>query len=474
MKKDICDEATPWLDPTRLKKTIEENATEDTARARAIIEKARERQGLNLDEVAALFSVKDPGLLEEMFVAAKEIKEGIYGSRIVLFAPLYFSNLCKNECLYCAFRAANKEIARRALSQEEIAQQTEILINQGHKRTLIVAGEAYPNKPPYEGDSFQYVLDTIATVYSVKNGNGEMRRVNANLAPMSVENFARIQKAGVGTYQCFQETYDREVYARVHVRGTKSNFDWRCSTMDRAIVGGMDDLGMGVLFGLADWRFDVLGLLSHVRHLEERFNIGCHTISVPRLEPAKGSDVAAHPPHQVSDDDFKKIIAILRLAVPYTGMIMSTREMPEMRRQTLELGVSQISAGSKTDPGGYGPEGGKATPQFEVGDHRPLDEVIKELAEQGFIPSFCTACEVHGRMGEAFMKIARPGLIKKTCTPNALTTFQEYLQDYASPETRRVGEAAIEKKVKAMRPEEKRLAESMLRRTRLGHRGLSV
>jgi 2-iminoacetate synthase len=345
MVDDVSDTAVPWLDSAHLKSVQAKNTLEDSGKIKEILAKAKEVKGLNLEEVAALSAVQSPELIYDIFATAKKLKEDIYGRRVVFFAPLYVSNLCSNECLYCAFRKGNRGLVRSYLTQEEVAEQTKILLDQGHKRALIIAGEAYPG-------GFQYILDSIATMYSVKTENGEMRRINAELAPMSVEDFAKLKATNIGTYVCFQETFDRDVYSKVHLRGKKADFDWRASVFDRAMLAGIDDVGIGVLFGLADWKFELLGLMSQIGHLEERFGVGCHTISFPRIEPANGSEMSESPPQKVSDDDFKKIIAIMRLAVPYTGMIMSTRETPEMRRETLDLGVSQISAGSRTDPGG--------------------------------------------------------------------------------------------------------------------------
>ncbi|HUO61651.1 MAG TPA: [FeFe] hydrogenase H-cluster radical SAM maturase HydG, partial [Candidatus Acidoferrales bacterium] len=346
----------------------------EPARVRAILDKARALEGLSVEECATLIGVRDAELLEEMFAVSRAVKEEIYGSRLVMFAPLYVTNRCVNECTYCAFRVNNKELARRTLTQQEIAAETKVLVEQGHKRVLLVAGECYP-----EGRGMDYVIDAIGSVYATRSGRGEIRRVNVNVAPPSVEDLRRLKAAGIGTYQCFQETYHRETYAKVHLRGPKADFDWRATVMDRAMQAGIDDVGIGPLFGLYDWRFEVLAMLQHIRHLEQRFGCGPHTISVPRLEPAAGSEFALHPPYAVSDDDFLKIIAILRLAVPYTGMIMSTRETAEMRHKSFEIGISQTSAGSRTDPGGYELSAGDFnTSQFAVGDTRPLDEVVRE------------------------------------------------------------------------------------------------
>ncbi len=434
-------------------------------RVRETLARAREMKGLEAGDVATLASISDPGLLAELFDTAKTVKEQIYGRRLVLFAPLYISNLCGNECLYCAFRARNREVRRVALTQEQIAREVRILIDQGHKRILMVAGESYPN------EGFDYILKSIGTIYATTNGPGEIRRVNVNIAPLSVEEFRQLHAAKIGTYQLFQETYHRQTYRTVHAGGKKSDYDWRVTAMDRAMEAGINDVGIGVLFGLCDWRFEILALMQHIRHLEKKFGVGPHTISVPRLEPATGSDMATHPPKPVSDIDFRKIVAILRLAVPYTGIIMSTRETPNMRRETFALGVSQISAGSRTNPGGYTEsQDHPDAEQFSLGDHRPLDEVIRDVAELGYIPSFCTACYRLGRTGKDFMDLAKPGLIKEHCDPNALSTFQEYLMDYASATTKEVGERLIAHALAGMEVKPRDRAEKLLAAVRSGKR----
>ncbi len=437
-------------------------APPDENHVREILAHAREMKGIGADEAAVLCAVSDPGQVSALFETARHIKDEIYGRRLVIFAPLYVSNLCGNECLYCAFRAKNNAIHRRALTQDEIANETRILIDQGHKRVLLVAGESYPVQ------GFQYILDAIETVYSVKHNHGEIRRINVNVAPLSVEEFKALKAARIGTYQIFQETYHRETYAQVHVGGKKRDYDWRITAIDRAMEAGIDDCGIGVLFGLTDWRFEVLALMQHIRHLETAFGIGPHTISVPRLEPATGADLACHPPHPVADVDFRKIVAILRLAVPYTGIIMSTRETPHMRRETFALGVSQISAGSRTNPGGYADDEQMDSSQFALGDHRSLDEVIRSITEIGYLPSFCTGCYRLGRTGADFMDLAKPGEIKLHCAPNAISTFQEYLADYATPETRAAGEALIERSLREMPPEAAKRAQTLLDQVRAG------
>ncbi|MHC5097401.1 MAG: radical SAM protein [Planctomycetota bacterium] len=413
-------------------------STPETTAVLDILTKAKELKGLDARDVTVLASLRDPELLAELFRAAKEIKEIIYGQRMVIFSPLYISNLCQNECLYCAFRAKNKAVKRRVLSQNEIQSETEVLIKQGHKRVLLVAGESYPKQ------GFQYVLDSIKTVYDTGVGNGEIRRVNVNVAPLDVDEFRQLKAAQIGTYQLFQETYHRPTYKNVHVSGQKADYDWRITAMDRAIEAGIDDVGIGVLFGLGDWRFELLALAQHIGHLEKHYGIGPHTISVPR---------------------------ILRLAVPYTGIIMSTRETPKMRRETFALGVSQISAGSRTNPGGYAEgEDIEDEAQFSLGDHRSLDEVIYDVARLGYIPSFCTGCYRLGRTGQDFMDMAKPGLIKQHCDPNALSTFLEYLLDYGSKKTTAAGENLITKALANMNEPTRLRSEEMLTKVRSGRR----
>ena len=443
-------------------------ARADAGRIREIIAKAGEANGLTLDEVAALTTISDPELLGELFATARAIKEDIYGKRLVLFAPLYVSNLCENDCVYCAFRVRNKELKRRALTQDEIRHEIEILVDQGHKRVLLVAGESYP------GEGFKYVLDSVATIYDVHRGNGEVRRVNVNVAPLSVDEFRELKATGIGTYQVFQETYHRDTYRKVHLGGRKRDYDWRVTAMDRAMQGGIDDVGIGVLFGLFDWRFEILAILQHIHHLEETFGVGPHTISMPRIEPAVGSDLASQPPHPVDDLDFRKIVAITRLAVPYTGMIMSTRETGNLRRETFALGVSQISAGSRTNPGGYTEDTVSNMEQFQLGDHRTLDEVIRDVAQLGYIPSFCTACYRLGRTGGDFMDLAKPGEIKHHCDPNALSTFLEYLEDYGSAETKAAGEQLIADSLAAMADRERTTSNRLIEMVRSGKRDCLV
>jgi 2-iminoacetate synthase len=452
-----------FIDEQKIWDTLAACKTPDYLKTREILAKASEMKGLNLNDVAVLTSISDPVLLTELFETANQVKNTIYGKRLVIFAPLYISNLCANECLYCAFRATNKDIVRNTLSQEHIAKEVEVLIKQGHKRVLMVAGESYPNQ------GFQYVLDSIKTIYSVKTGHGEIRRVNVNIAPLSTDEFRLLKEAGIGTYQIFQETYHRETYNKVHLGGKKRDYNWRAWSLHRAMEAGIDDVGIGVLFGLFDYRFEILAMMQHIAELEEKFGVGPHTISVPRLEPATNSNLASHPPFPVSDIDFRKLVAIIRLAVPYTGIIMSTRETANMRRETFALGVSQISAGSRTNPGGYEEETeDDPSGQFSLGDHRSLDEVIRDVASMGYIPSFCTACYRLGRTGQDFMDLAKPGDIKLHCEPNALSSFKEYLKNYAKPETVKVGNQLISKTISEMSGFARQRAEKLVQRVEEG------
>jgi 2-iminoacetate synthase len=465
----VTHERAEFINEQEIEGILTHHTRPQAREVRELLAKAREMQGLSMEEVARLSLVDSPELLAEIFSTAKKIKEDIYGSRLVLFAPLYISNRCFNECTYCAFRATNTTLRRRTLTQEEIAEETRILIRQGHKRVLVVAGEALPPQ------GFQYIIDTIQTIYGTRVGPGEIRRINVNLAPQTTERFRQLKEAEIGTFQLFQETYHRPTYAAVHLKGMKRDYDWRATAFDRAMEAGIDDVGMGVLFGLYDWRFELMAMMQHIRHLEETFGVGPHTLSFPRMEPAAGSDLASQPPYPVNDTDFLKMIAIMRLAVPYTGMIMSTRETAEVRRATLELGISQISAGSRTDPGGYKDgEGDPNGSQFQLGDHRTVEEVVSDVVALGFLPSFCTACYRLGRTGQDFMDIAKPGEIKYHCHPNALSTFQEYLCDYASPQAKSAGERLISIELQHMDGQQTACALPMLNQVRSGQRDVFV
>jgi 2-iminoacetate synthase len=407
----------------------------DSSLVADVIAKARECKGLTPEETAVLLQCEDRDLIQQIFEAARIIKETIYGKRLVLFAPLYITNECVNNCLYCGFRKDNKDLKRKTLTLEEIEEEVRILEDMGHKRLLLVFGE----KP--EVSNIDYVEKAIEKVYAAKSPKGEIRRINVNCAPLSLEDFKRLKAARIGTYQVFQETYHRKTYENVHPSGPKADYDWRLSAFDRAQEAGIDDLGAGVLFGLYDYKFEVLALIYHSMYLEERYGTGPHTISVPRIEPALNAPAANNPSYPVSDDDFKKLAAVIRLAVPYTGMILTTRESSKLRDELFGLGVSQISAGSRTYPGGYKDQLAhvEVEEQFQIEDTRPLDQVIRDLCGIGYIPSFCTACYRLGRTGEKFMGMAKTGFIQNFCTPNALLTFQEYLSEYASESTREIG-----------------------------------
>lgn len=426
---------------------------EDSARCREIFAKSKRKEPLTLEEVAALIAISSKEGMEELFATAKELKKSIYGNRIVLFAPLYIGNYCINNCKYCGFRNSLTTAVRHTLSQTELENEIVALENEGHKRLILVYGE-HPKYTP------EFIAQTVRTAYSVKSGNGEIRRVNINAAPLDVEGFKVVKEAGIGTFQVFQETYHRETYAKYHPAGTpKGDYQWRLNAMDRAFEGGIDDMGIGALFGLYDWRYEVLGLVAHAIHLQKTHGVGPHTISFPRIQPANGLDLEL--PYRVSDEDFKKLVAILRLAVPYTGLIMTARESKAIRDEVMEFGVSQIDAGTKLEIGGYnqereGVEQDLKKEQFAVGDTRNLDEVIRWLLTREFIPSFCTACYRVGRTGTHFMEYAIPGFIKKFCTRNAILTLAEYLEDYSSEETKKVGYELIEKEIEMLPNEEQK------------------
>lgn len=431
--------AIDFVDDARLAALLAETKP-DAGRVREVLARSRAKEALSVEETAVLLAAEEPDLIEEIFETARQLKRDVYGNRIVLFAPLYIGNECTNDCVYCAFRRSNREAVRRTLDPDEIRQQVAALESKGHKRLILVFGE----HPHYGAD---FIHDTVRMVYETRVSHGEIRRVNINAAPLDVPGYRRVKAAGIGTYQVFQETYHHATYARLHPPDTrKGNYLHRLDALSRAQEAGIDDVGIGVLFGLYDWRLEVLGLVTHARHLQERFGVGPHTISFPRLQPASG--VQLEGSHLVSDHDFKRLIAILRLAVPYTGLILTARERPELRRAVMAFGVSQIDAGSRIELGGYTEVGDAQVQklergQFKLGDIRALDEVMRELVVDGYIPSFCTACYRLGRTGEHFMEFAIPGFIQRFCTPNALTTLMEYLTDYASPETRAAGEKLI-------------------------------
>jgi 2-iminoacetate synthase len=401
----------------------------------SIIKSIKKLKGLSLEEVKLLLRVRDETRRSAILHLAGWVKDQIYGKRIVLFAPLYLGNICSNNCLYCGFRKDNHSLVRRQLNQHEIAQETQELIKEGHKRLMVLNGET-------DDVPLDYILESIKTIYAQSVGKNRIRRINLEIAPPDVEDFKKLATVGIGTYVCFQETYDPDLYARVHPSGPKSDYEWRLYAMDRAMAGGLEDVGIGALFGLGDWRFEVLAMFEHAHHLEKTFGCGPHTVSVPRLEPAEGAPLSTQVPHPVSDEDFKYLVALLRVSLPYVGIILSTREKPELRRELFHYGVSQISAGSRTNPGAYSGDC-RATPQFSLGDHRSLAEVIDDLIDNDFVPSFCTGCYRRGRVGADFMDLAKPGLIQHYCLPNGLLSFQEYLEDFAPQGLKQKGETHI-------------------------------
>ena len=413
----------------------------------SLIEKAKLRKGLTHREASVLLACQIPEKNEEIYALAEQIKKDFYGNRIVMFAPLYLSNYCVNGCVYCPYHAKNKHIPRKKLTQEEIRQEVIALQDMGHKRLALETGEDPINNP------IEYVLESIKTIYSIKHKNGAIRRVNVNIAATTVENYRKLKEAGIGTYILFQETYHKESYEKLHPTGPKHNYAYHTEAMDRAMQGGIDDVGIGVLFGLELYRYEFAGLLMHAEHLEAVFGVGPHTISVPRIRRADDIDPDVFD-NGIDDDTFAKLVACIRIAVPYTGMIISTRESQKCRERVLHLGVSQISGGSRTSVGGYVEPEEEDSSQFEVSDTRTLDEVVKWLMELGYIPSFCTACYREGRTGDRFMSLCKSGQIQNCCHPNALMTLKEYLEDYARPETKAVGDALILKEIKNI-PKEK-------------------
>lgn len=432
----------------------------------SIIEKARDLKGLSHREASLLLICEEEDLNQKIYDLAMEIKEKFYGNRIVMFAPLYLSNYCINGCTYCPYHRKNTTIRRKKLSQEEIRQEVIALQDMGHKRLALEAGEDPKNNP------IEYILESIDTIYSIKHKNGAIRRVNVNIAATTVENYRKLKEAGIGTYILFQETYNKKAYEELHPTGPKKDYAYHTEAMDRAMEGGIDDVGCGVLFGLDLYRYDFCGILMHAEHLEAAFGVGPHTISVPRICPADDIDIDAFD-NSIDDDIFAKIVAVLRIAVPYTGIIVSTRESQKSRERVLHLGVSQISGGSSTSVGGYvekeAPEDNSA--QFDTSDTRTLDEIVNWLLEMGYIPSFCTACYREGRTGDRFMKLVKSGQIANCCHPNALMTLKEYLEDYASPDTKAKGEALIEKQLdKITNPKVKERAKEYIENIHLGKR----
>ena len=421
-----------------------------------ILDKAKLAKGLTHREASVLLACEDDELNKEIFALAEKIKQDYYGNRIVLFAPLYLSNYCVNGCVYCPYHKKNTHIPRKKLTQEEIKKEVIALQDMGHKRLAIEAGEDPVNNP------IEYILDSIKTIYSIKHKNGAIRRVNVNIAATTVENYKKLHEAGIGTYILFQETYDKERYEKLHPTGPKHNYNYHTEAMDRAMQGGIDDVGLGVLYGLSTYKYEFAGLLMHAEHLEAVFGVGPHTISLPRIKKADDIDPNAFE-NGIDDDTFAKIAACIRIAVPYTGMIISTRESAECRARLLNLGISQISGGSKTSVGGYFqpmPEKDDSA-QFDVSDRRTLDEVIKWLMELGYLPSFCTACYGSGRTGDKFMEICKSQQIHNFCQPNAVMTLKEYLEDYASDETKKVGEELIKKELEQLTNVKEKVVENL-------------
>ncbi len=418
-----------------------------------ILEKAKLKKGLTHKEASTLLVCEDKGINKEIFTLAKKIKEDFYGNRIVLFAPLYLSNYCINGCTYCPYHAKNKHIPRKKMTQEEIRNEVIALQDMGHKRLAIESGEDPINNP------IEYILESIDTIYSIKHKNGAIRRVNVNIAATTVENYKKLHEAKIGTYILFQETYNKESYERLHPTGPKHNYAYHTEAMDRAMQGGIDDVGIGVLFGLEDYRYEFAAILMHAEHLEAVFGVGPHTISVPRIRKADDIDPNTFS-NAIDDETFKKIVAVIRIAVPYTGMIISTRENKDCRKDLLELGISQISGGSKTSVGGYyKPEKeDEDSSQFEINDDRTLDEVVNWLMELNYLPSFCTACYGSGRTGERFMSICKDQQIHNFCHPNAIMTLNEYLLDYASEKTKETGHKLLLKEIDSIKDEKIRFS----------------
>lgn len=414
----------------------------DKELVREIIEKSKSAEGLTPEETAVLLNLEDKELIEEMFKAARQVKEKLYGKRLVVFAPLYVSNYCVNNCTYCGYKYCNNELKRKKLNKEQLIEEVKVLESLGHKRIALEAGEDPVNAP------LDYILDCIKSIYSIKFDNGSIRRINVNIAATTVEDYKRLKDAEIGTYILFQETYHKPTYERLHVSGPKHNYNYHTTAMHRAREAGIDDIGMGVLYGLYDYKYETLAMLMHAMDLEETTGVGPHTLSVPRIRPAENVSLENYP-YLVDDEDFKKIVAILRLAVPYAGLILSTREEPGLRDEIIALGVSQVSTGSCTGVGGYSesyvdPE---EKPQFEVGDHRSPVEMIESLMEAGYIPSYCTACYREGRTGERFMDIVKSGELYKICEANALITLKEFIDDYGTDRTREIGDKLIKKSI---------------------------
>ena len=436
-----------FIDEGKIEELLEANKHPEKKRIREIIQKSLSIQRLEPDELAALINIEDKEVWEEVFQSAGEVKRRVYDKRIVTFAPLYLSNFCVNSCVYCAFRRENKRVKRRRLSLEEVRKETEALVSLGHKRLIVVYGE-------HPLSNIDYITQSIKVVYQTKKGKGEIRRVNVNCAPLSIEELRMLKEVGIGTYQVFQETYSHKTYQEVHPAGRKADYRWRLYSLHRAFEAGIDDVGIGVLFGLYDWRFELMGLLYHTIDLEKHFGVGPHTISFPRLEPAENTPFVQNARYRVSDEDFKKIIALIRLSVPYTGMILTAREPAHIRRQVLPLGITQTDASTRIGIGAYSEDYRKQEAerqQFLLGDTRSLDELVRELAQKGYIVSFCTAGYRCGRTGRYIMDLLQQGKERWFCKMNAVLTFREWLDDFASSETKAQGEELIRKELKELK-----------------------
>ena len=455
-----------FIDHAYIERLLKEGEKATKEQVEAILEKARKQRGLTHKEIAILLNVKDEEQLNEIFKIAGQIKKDIYGNRIVLFAPLYVSDYCVNNCRYCGYQKCNN-FQRKKLTQEQVAKEVSILEKMGHKRLALEAGEDPVNC------TIDYILDCIKTIYKTQNENGNIRRVNVNIAATTVENFKKLKEAEIGTYILFQETYHKPTYEFMHEKSIKGDYNYHLTAFDRAMEAGIDDVGGGVLFGLYDYKFEVMSLMIHNEHLEKEFGVGFHTISVPRLRKAEGMDMKEFP-RLVSDDEFRKIVALIRIAVPFTGMILSTREPEELRREVITYGISQVSAGSSTDVGGYEEsEKGKHKDQFEIADHRSPLEVLKWLIDDGYIPSYCTACYRKERTGDRFMSLAKSGEIQHVCQPNAIMTLMEYIMDYGDEELKEKGEKLIKKEVEKIEREDiKALVKENLEKIKYGKRDL--
>jgi len=466
-KLSITDQRMkPFIDTQEIWNLIY-NTKPDKQRVREVIAKSLDKHRLTMEETAVLVNSIGTGLADEIKEGARELKQRVYGNRIVLFAPLYVGNRCINNCKYCGFRASNTDAIRKTLDDDEIVKEVEALEDNGQKRLILVYGE-HPDYSP------EYIAHTVKLVYGVKKGHGEIRRVNINAAPLDIEGFRKVGESGIGTYQIFQETYHPEAYKWYHLGGKKKDYEWRLTALDRAQEAGIDDVGIGALFGLYDWRFEVLGLVRHTNHLEACYNVGPHTISFPRIKDALSLNLDKK--YETSDDDFKKLVAILRLAVPYTGLILTAREAPDVRREVLQYGVSQIDGGTKLEIGSYSDskneEQNLNREQFKINDARSLAEVIDELLTNDYLPSFCTSCYRMGRTGEHFMEFSVPGFIKRFCTPNAILTLSEYICDYAQGETIDKGWKVIEKNVEKLEPAVAGSTREKIEKIRAGERDL--